>query len=94
MGGHMRRSREIPTCLLLLAASSALVGCNENRDCVDAYNHKQPDSYCNAGTHFGSHFLYGGRSGGAYGDTVVGGRSTASGISRGGFGHSGGGEGE
>jgi hypothetical protein len=89
----MRRSREIPTCVLLLAASAALVGCNENRDCVDSYNHKQPDSYCNAGTHFGSHFLYGGRSGGAYGDTVVGGHAT-SGISRGGFGHGGGGEGE
>ena len=96
MGGHMRRSREIPTCLLLLAASSALVGCNQNRDCVDGYNHKQPDSYCNAGTHSGAHFLYGGRSGGRYGDTVVGGSSSSvGGIFRGGFGHAGGGgEGE
>ncbi|HEY6447467.1 MAG TPA: hypothetical protein VIY53_13485 [Acidobacteriaceae bacterium] len=89
----MRRSREIQTCILLLAASGALAGCNEHRDCVDAQNHKQPDSYCNAGTHFGGHFLYGGRSGGGYGDTVVGGHS-ASGISRGGFGHAGGSAGE
>lgn len=92
----MRRSREIPTCVLLLAASAALAGCNngtENRDCVDGQNHKAPDSYCNAGTHPGAHFIYGGSSGGHYGDTVVGGH-TASGISRGGFGHAGGGEGE
>jgi hypothetical protein len=95
MIAHMRRSREIPTCVLLLAASAALAGCNEHRDCVDAGNRKEPDSYCNAGTHLGAHFLYGGRSGGSYGDAVVGGRSTASGISRGGFGHGGGGgEGE
>lgn len=86
----MRRSREIPTCVLLLAASAALLGCTEHRDCVDADNHKRPDSYCNAGTHTGAHFLYGGRSGGQYGDTVVGGHS----ISRGGFGHGGGGDGE
>ncbi|HEX4580415.1 MAG TPA: hypothetical protein VH139_00070 [Acidobacteriaceae bacterium] len=91
----MRRSRDIPTCILLLAASGALAGCNnEHRDCVDDQNHKQPDSYCNAGTHPGAHFLYSGRSGGGYGDTVVGGH-TESGISRGGFGHGGGGgEGE
>ncbi|HZD75579.1 MAG TPA: hypothetical protein VE218_01150 [Acidobacteriaceae bacterium] len=93
----MRRSREIPTCVLLLAASAALAGCNngtENRDCVDAQNHKAPDSYCNAGTHPGAHFIYAGRSGGHYGDTVVGGHAE-SGISRGGFGHAGGGgEGE
>jgi hypothetical protein len=90
----MRRSREIPTCVLLLAASAALAGCNEHRDCVDDQNHKQPDSYCNAGTHTGAHFIYGGSSGGGYGDTVVGGHAT-SGISRGGFGHGGGGgEGE
>ena len=96
MIGHMRRSREIQTCVLLLAASAALAGCNsnENRDCVDGQNHKQPDSYCNAGIHSGAHFLYAGRSGGHYGDTVVGGHA-ASGISRGGFGHGGGGgEGE
>lgn len=93
----MRRSREISTCFLLLAASAALAGCNngsQNRDCVDEQNHKQPESYCDAGTHFGAHFIYGGSSGGHYGDTVVGG-STESGISRGGFGHAGGeGEGE
>ena len=90
----MRRAREIPTCVLLLAAGASLAGCNEHRDCVDAYNRKQPDSYCNVGTHSGAHFLYGGRSGGGYGDTVVGGHAQ-SGISRGGFGHAGGGgEGE
>ena len=93
----MRRSREIPTCVLLLAASAALAGCNntpENRDCVDAQNRKAPDSYCNAGTHPGAHFIYAGSSGGHYGDTVVGGHAASS-ISRGGFGHAGGGgEGE
>jgi hypothetical protein len=92
----MSRSREIPTCILLLAASAALAGCNntpEHRDCLDDQNHKQPDSYCNTSTHTGAHFIYGGSSGGRYGDTVVGGHA-ASGISRGGFGHAGGGEGE
>lgn len=90
----MRRSREIPTCILLLAASATLAGCNDQqRDCVDVLNHKAPDSYCNAGTHPGAHFLYGGRSGGHYGDTVIGGHASA-GISRGGFGHAGGSGGE
>jgi hypothetical protein len=92
----MRRSREIPTCVLLLAASAALVGCQEHRDCVDAQNRKMPDSYCGSGGHSGAHYLWGGRSGGRAGDTVVSGRSTPSpGISRGGFGsrsHGSGGE--
>jgi hypothetical protein len=92
----MRRSREIPTCVLLLAASAACLGCNEQRDCVDAQDHKQPDTYCTSGGHGGAHYLWGGRSGGRYGDTVVGGRSTSfSGIARGGFGsgaHGSGGE--
>ena len=91
----MRRSREIPACLLLLTASGAITGC-QHRDCVDSRGVKQPDSYCSSGVHGGSHYIYGGRSGGRYGDTVRGGRSGgfSDGISRGGFGHGGGGEGE
>jgi hypothetical protein len=91
---HMRRSREIPSCILLLTASAVLAGCNEHRDCVDANHVKQPDSYCQDGTHTGAHFLYGGSSGGRNGDAVVGGRTSPSGISRGGFGHAGGDGGE
>lgn len=90
----MRRSREIPACALLLAASGALTAC-EHRDCVDSRGVKQPDSYCSSGVHGGSHYIYGGRSGGRAGDLVVGGRSTPfGGISRGGFGHAGGAGGE
>jgi hypothetical protein len=91
----MRRSREIPACALLLAASGAIAGCQQHRDCVDSYGFKQPESYCSSGVHTGSHYIYGGRSGGRYGDAVSGGSSSPSeGVSRGGFGHGGGGEGE
>jgi hypothetical protein len=65
----------------------------EHRDCVDAQNHKLPDSACAADErgqngqpiYPGAHFLYGGSSGGHVGDAVMGGS-----VSRGGFGSIGG----
>jgi hypothetical protein len=89
----MRKSREVPLTLLAVAAlasvgSIATTGCHdEPRHCVDALNHLQPDSVCAARPGTGYHYVYGGASGGHYGDTVVG-----SSVSRGGFG-GGGGEG-
>lgn len=95
----MRRSRDIQACVLLLAASTAILGCQEpHRDCVDSQNRKMPDSFCESGVHPGARILYGGSSGGRTGDTVIGGstsRGGLSGILRGGFGsgaHAGGGE--
>jgi hypothetical protein len=84
----MRRSREVPITLLA-AAALVSIGCHdEPRHCVDAQNHLEPDSYCSSGSHTGFHYVYGGSSGGHYGDAIVG-----SSVSRGGFGHGGGGEG-
>lgn len=84
MRSMRRRSREIPACVLLMAAA---VGCRERRDCVDAAGHKVPDTYCSSG-HGGSaaHYVYGGRGGRSVGDTVTDGS-----VTRGGFG---GGEGD
>jgi hypothetical protein len=80
----MRRSREVPLTLLAAVALS-ITGCRDERsDCVDAQSHKLPDSSCQVGT-TGSHYIYGGSSGGNVGDTVVGGS-----VTRGGFGGSGG----
>jgi hypothetical protein len=79
-----RRSQEIPACLILLASSAALLGCEPRRDCVDAAGHKLPDSACHTGAVTGAHFLYGGRGGTQVGDTITGGSTT-----RGGFGTSG-----
>jgi hypothetical protein len=96
----MRKSKEVPLTLLAAAAlasigSVATTGCHdEPRRCVDAQNRLQPDSVCAARSGSGGvivggyHYVYGGASGGHYGDTVVG-----SSVSRGGFGHGGGGEG-
>ena len=93
----MRRSREVPLTLLASLALS-FTAC-EQRDCVDAQGRKLPDSACHTGSSgagaagvVGAHYIYGGRSGGHIGDTVIGGS-----VSRGGFGgiggsHSGGGE--
>ena len=85
----MRKSSEVPLTLLAAAAMMTL-GCHDQpRHCVDAQNHLMPDSTCEA--HSGSggyHYVWGGSSGGHYGDSVVG-----SSVSRGGFGHGGGGEG-
>lgn len=76
---------------LLAAAALFTIGCrDEPRHCVDAQNHLLPDAACetNSSGYVGTHYVYGGSSGGHYGDTVVG-----SSVSRGGFGHGGGGEG-
>ncbi|WP_263355667.1 hypothetical protein [Acidicapsa ligni] len=99
----MRRSREVPLTLLAALALTTIgttIGCHDEpegpRSCVDKENHLVPAANCEA--HGGSgvvipfHYVYGGSSGGHYGDMVVGASET--GVSRGGFGHSGeGGEG-
>jgi len=83
----MRKSREVPLTLLAAVALS-LTACREQRrDCVDAYGHKLPDSSCDGGV-YGTHYMYGGSSGGHVGDIVIGGS-----VTRGGFGDSGGGGG-
>ena len=88
----MRKSRDVPlTILAALALSSA--ACNDapvTKDCVDAQGHIIPDSNCQSHSG-GGHYVYGGRSGGRVGDTVVGGSDSEEGVSRGGLGS---GEGE
>jgi hypothetical protein len=94
----MRKSREVPLTLLAAAALTSigsvgtvgLVGCHdEPRHCVDAQNRLLPDSACETQTRgVGIHYVYGGSSGGHYGDAVVG-----ASVSRGGFGGFGGGDG-
>jgi uncharacterized membrane protein YgcG len=80
----MRRSREVPLTILAAVALS-LTGCRDQRsDCVDAQSRKLPDSRCQVGSP-GSHYVYGGSSGGNVGDAVVGGS-----VTRGGFGGTGG----
>jgi hypothetical protein len=88
----MRKSREVPLTLLA-AAAVASIGCHSNgpRHCVDAQHHLMPDSYCEQG-HGGSYYVYGGSSGGHFGDVVVG--ASSSSTSFGGFGHGGGDGGE
>jgi len=94
----MRKSREVPVTILAAIALSS-IGCHdtpENRNCVDEQGRIVPDTYCQSSV-YGAHYryLYGGASGGHYGDSVVGGSTTSnseSGVSRGGFGHDGGGE--
>jgi hypothetical protein len=92
----MRKSREVPISLLATLALFT-TGCRtpETRNCVDAQGHIVPDIDCQVsapGT--GYHYVYGGSSGGHIGDFVYGGSSTPSdaGVSRGGFGHGGGGD--
>ena len=81
----MRKSRDVPLTLLAAAALTS-IGChNGPRHCVDAQNHKIPDSACQVHS-TGAHYIYGGASGGHYGDAVIGGS-----VTRGGFGGSGGG---
>jgi len=83
----MRRSKEIKLTLLASVALTLTACHDEHRDCVDSQNRMQPDSYCqDTNSHYyggGYHYLYGGRSGGHIGDSVVGGN-----VSRGGFGGS------
>jgi hypothetical protein len=87
----MRKSKEVPLTLLA-AAALASVGChNGPQHCVDAQNHLMPDSYCEE-HHVGFRYVYGGSSGGHFGDSVVG--ASSSSVSFGGFGHGGGDGGE
>lgn len=81
----MRKSPEVHLTLLAAIALSMTACRNERRDCVDATSHLQSSSACQARTP-GSHYIYGGASGGHYGDYVIGGSS----VSRGGFGGTGG----
>lgn len=64
-----------------------MTACHEKRNCVDAQNRLLPDSACQANSTpvAGAHYVYGGSSGGHFGDAVVGGS-----VSRGGFGAIGG----
>jgi len=84
---NMRKSTEVQLTLLAAIALSMTACRNGHRDCVDAQGRLQPDSTCQTGM-YGSHYVYGGSSGGHVGDTVVGGS-----VSRGGFGGIGGGHG-
>lgn len=95
----MRKSKEVPVTILAAIALSS-IGCHdtpESRNCVDEQGRIVPDTYCSTSGHGAYyHYLYGGASGGRYGDRVVGGSTSPSrgaGVSRGGFGHAGGGEG-
>jgi hypothetical protein len=83
----MRKSREVQLTLLAAIALSMTACRDQRRDCVDAQGRLQPDTTCHAGM-YGSHYVYGGSSGGHIGDAVVGGS-----VSRGGFGGIGGGGG-
>ena len=93
----MRKSSAVP--LTLLAVAALATGCHDrpvSRNCVDAQGRIVPDTNCNTGSGggggMGYHYIYGGSSGGRVGDAVVGGSTSESGVSRGGFG-GGGGEG-
>jgi hypothetical protein len=86
----MRRSKDVPLTLLAALALSITACRDQREDCVDARNRLLPNSACQytGGGYGGAHYIYGGRSGGHIGDSVMGGS-----ISRGGFGaigHSGG----
>jgi hypothetical protein len=88
----MRKSREVPLTLLA-AAAVASIGCRDlPKHCVDAQNRLQPDSYCQDHPDAGYHHVWGGSSGGHFGDVVVG--ASSSSTSFGGFGHGGGDGGE
>ena len=83
----MRKSQEVQIALLAAVALSLTACRDERRDCVDDNRRLVPDSACQIGRP-GTHYVYGGSSGGNLGDSVVGGRT----VSRGGFGGSGGGD--
>ncbi|MGA2349493.1 MAG: hypothetical protein ABSF70_03590 [Terracidiphilus sp.] len=80
----MRKSREVKLTLLAAIALSMTACRDQRQDCVDAQGRLLPDSACQTGV-YGSHYVYGGSSGGHVGDAVVGGS-----ITRGGFGGIGG----
>jgi hypothetical protein len=96
----MRKSSQVPITILAAVAAIAVVaisddGCNGPsgpRSCVDAQSHLAPDANCKSSVGSGYHFVYGGSSGGHFGDIVIG--ASESGVSRGGFGHGGGEGGE
>jgi uncharacterized membrane protein YgcG len=69
---------------LRLLPCHSLDAATNGSDCVDAQSRKLPDSSCQVGSP-GSHYVYGGSSGGNVGDAVVGGS-----VTRGGFGGTGG----
>ena len=82
----MRKSRTVTLTLLTTAALVSSTACDnrpqEIRNCVDTRNQIVPDDRCDhpalyaGGGGAGSyHYLYGGRSGGRVGDTVVNGSS-------------------
>jgi hypothetical protein len=91
----MRKSAAVPLTLLATVAGISIgagsyTGCQDRpRHCVDAQNHLVPDASCQTNSSFGYHYVYGGSSGGNYGDVVVG-----ASVSRGGFGGFGGDGGE
>jgi hypothetical protein len=99
----MKKSSRVRLTLLAAVALAAGSGCQktEVRDCVDQDRRIVDDSLCqgqptnNTGGHF-FYWMYGGNSGGRFGDTVVGGSTTpaagAQAVTRGGFGSSGAGE--
>ena len=94
----MRKSSDVPLTLLAAVALFA-TGCRdvpETRNCVDRQGRIAPEGNCQAHSGGGGfYYLYGGRSGGHVGDVVVGGNTSPGrgGVTRGGFGHAGGGEG-
>jgi hypothetical protein len=63
----MRKSSEVQLTLLAAIALSMTACRDQRRDCVDTQNRLQPDSTCQAGM-YGSHYIYGGSSGGHGGD--------------------------
>jgi hypothetical protein len=108
----MRKSKDVPVTLLA-ALAMFTTGCHdtpETRNCVDAQGRMVSDTRCeDAGLNSTYHYVYGGSSGGHWGDSVVGGSTTSghgagffsgggsgshsSGVTSGGFGHAGGGAG-
>lgn len=76
----MRKSTTVPLTLLAVTALAGPQGCDsrptEVRNCVDSQSLIVSDDRCDHPSLYGGggyHYLYGGRSGGRTGDTVVGG---------------------
>ncbi|KAA6461792.1 hypothetical protein DYQ86_09025 [Acidobacteria bacterium AB60] len=92
----MRKSPAVPLTVLAAVAAFVTACQNEPRHCVDSQGRIVPDASCAASGSGGGAFryVYGGSSGGRIGDTVVGGSTSPSGVSRGGFGGHGGEGGE
>lgn len=100
----MKKSSTVTLTILAAMASLATTGCtrSEVRDCVDQNRRIVDDNLCqpyrgNGYAGGGYYWMYGGRSGGRIGDSVVGGATTPTpgtsavsgrSVSRGGFGSS------